>query len=86
MSESDGPPYPEARRAYRVLGVFHAILFGAIAFTRAAPSARLVVAAALAIFFGGIALGTFWLLANHHYRGNVPGEPGTLAYHGENDD
>lgn len=69
-----------------MLGVMHAIMFGGAGFARALESGGLAVAVVVAIFFGGIGLGTFWLLANHHYRGDVPGEPGTLAYHGENDD
>lgn len=76
---------PEARRAYRILGVIHGLLFGAMAFTRALDSGGVVVATILAVAFGGVGLGIFWYLGNEHYHGNVPGDGG-LAHFGENDE
>lgn len=82
----DHPPHPEARRAYRVLGVVHAILFGAIAAKEPFLAGDYFIGAGLAIVFGGIGLAVFWYLANEHYRGNVPGSPGNLTDQGEGDD
>lgn len=73
-TSSDGPPYPDARNAYRVLGFIHAPLFGAIIAQNPIESGEYLIAGT-AFFAGGVlTMGLFWHLANEHYRGNVPGK------------
>lgn len=85
MTESDdAPPYPKARRTYRILGIIHAPLFGAIFGLRAYESGHPVVALVGFVVVGLLTLGFFWRLAKDHYRGNVPGKPGEL-YPGQKD-
>lgn len=86
MNEAENdPPYPEARRTYRLLGVVHGILFGAIGFSSGLGTS-IWWAIGGGVAFGLVGLGVFWYLANEHYRGDVPGKPGSLEYMGENDE
>ena len=80
MSDNE-PPYPEARRTYRILGAIHVVLFGGIGFAAGLETSWLWAIAGF-VLFGGLTAGVFWRLAEDHYRGNVPGKPGALIYEG----
>lgn len=85
-TERDGPPYPQARRTYLLLGVIHGVLFGGIGVSRGFKEGHPLVGIAAGVVFFLLAFGVFWKLADDHYRGNVPGKPGELVYRGENDE
>lgn len=78
MKGEDGPPYPEARRVYRMLGIIHAPLFGAMLAVPAIQDGYLVAGIIAGIVAGLLTLGVFWRLAEDHYQGNVSGKPGEL--------
>ena len=77
---------PQARRTYRILGWVHAPLFGALLGLPTYREIGLLAGLIAGLVGGAMTLGLFYRLADDHYRGNVPGEPGALIYNGDNDE
>lgn len=77
---------PEARRTYRILGWIHAPLFGALLGLPTYREVGLLAGLIAGLVGAAMTLGLFYRLADDHYRGNVPGEPGALIYKGDNDE
>lgn len=77
---------PQARRTYRILGWVHAPLFGALLGLPTYREAGLLAGLIAGAVGAAMTLGVFYRLADDHYRGNVPGEPGALIYRGDDDE
>lgn len=66
--------YPKARRAYRILGIIHAPLFGAILAKPLFVDGQIAYAAVAFLVGAGLTFGLFYRLAEDHYHGDVPGK------------
>lgn len=82
----ESPPYPGARRTYRMLGVIHALLFGVGMLGAGLEDGSVYAGVAAGVIVGGLTLAFFWKLADKHYRGHVPGKPGALVSKGDADE
>lgn len=80
------PPYPGARRTYRMLGMIHALLFGVGTMGAGLEDGNVYVGAAAGLIVGSLTMAFFWKLADKHYRGHVPGKPGALVYESDADE
>lgn len=77
---------PRARRAYRILGIVHGVLFGVGVAARGIMEGDVILGPLAGVVVGGLFFAVFWRLAEDHYRGNVPGKPGALIHRGDNDE